>query len=470
MIETLNNQRTTAANNRRDEFGLPNIDKEKFASVFPNLAAWKAPEKEEAPKPYWGLSKDYLMQRGEELKSQGYGRDEVGKFLQQEIKGNKLNLQLGRDPEPQIGSFNANGEFVRDTSTNAGNESKARNDNVFGIPPTIDGDSQSQVSSIDPDRQLSVRDLFELNAAQYQDTDPETANEFMALNNDYWELQQSFNNIVNGFGVLEKLGTERLNQTWLMSNELGKRLTDELLAERDNFLSKYWDDWELRKQMDDSYRLRAQLIKDARGEAWARAVSQTSGAGLWANAQARARQEAERGYWDDLSTLEEQKIKDYDALYTKVNNFQSQFRTELGNTTDKYLIQTYKDITDWKNSLWESLLNSVNALEQARINLQLARENNSAASAWASSWWTGAAGTEYTGDEMQNWQVQAYQKDGRLQSQDWDIPFEWWISDGKNNYSISIVDGQPVMRWAEWSMVITKEQAKQYLDAYWVNL
>lgn len=59
-----------------------------------------------------------------------------------------------------------------------------------------------------------------------------------------------------------------------------------------------------------------------------------------------------------MMAAQQQEIKDYESMYKTVNDYLNQFVKVYGETNDKYLIDTYKQLLDFKNQLGTALVNA----------------------------------------------------------------------------------------------------------------
>lgn len=63
-----------------------------------------------------------------------------------------------------------------------------------------------------------------------------------------------------------------------------------------------------------------------------------------------------------MMKAQQQEIKDYESLYKTVNDYLNEFVKVYGDTKDKYTIDTYKQLLDFKNQLGTALVNANVAL------------------------------------------------------------------------------------------------------------
>lgn len=191
---------------------------------------------------------------------------------------------------------------------------------------------------------------------------PLLANQFKVLGNELTDQDKLRNQIANFYGLFE----QNMNPQWDRFMQLNQWVGDEIIGQlnqnRQVFESQYWPQGAQSNRLNQYYNdLGNYLVANS---ADAQAQAEADAIASWASIGARraAQNAVEKEQFDAMMKAQQQEIKDYESLYKTVNDYLNEFVKVYGDTKDKYTIDTYKQLLDFKNQLGTALVNANVAL------------------------------------------------------------------------------------------------------------
>ena len=282
-------------------------------------------------------------------------------------------------------------------------------------------------------------------ADQYSDQ-PVLANQFKVLGNELTEKDKLRNQIADFYGLFE----QNQNPQWDRFMDLNRWVWEDILWQlaqnRQIFEWQYGPQGEQSNRLNQYYNNLWQYL--AANSADAQAQAEADAIASWASIGARrASQNAvEREQFDSMLKAQQQEVKDYENLYKTVNDYLSKYVETYWNTKDKYLIDTYKQLLDFKNQLWTALVNANVALAMTWATWTWAWGSGSwSGSAWAWTAWGGSAWA-WGWSTFTGWEWTALPADGRQ------TPSRAWAQDTIwEPTNVSYPDNvEPVQGWVTW--------------------
>lgn len=235
-----------------------------------------------------------------------------------------------------------------------------------------DADKQNTINNIfsyissgraaDPVYQ-NIADKYNMFAA----TNPSVANKFTAVANDYGQISDSQNQVLDFFRNYESAMNPYLNNYIDANSRISQDILWQLNTNKDTFMSQYWPEWEQRKRMQDYYNSIADVLASEQSATANEidAQARQAGASLWATRAAR-----NKALGTNLKLATDYKAKevaDYDNLYKTVNAYLSEFTKLYWWTQDAYVKDTYAKLLEFKNGLASALTNAQAQFEQLKV-------------------------------------------------------------------------------------------------------
>lgn len=198
-------------------------------------------------------------------------------------------------------------------------------------------------------------------------TNPWIANRFSALGNEYGAVSDAQRAILEGFRQYENGMNPYMNNYQNAAVSIDKDLTGRLWELKTQFEGQYWPWGQQERRIQDYYSGLADII--AADQIKNNNEVDAQARKFWASAWAAraARQAALQNNMKLAVEYKKQEVADYDNIYRTLNDYTNAFIQAYGNSKDANVKNTYAQLLDWRNALWQALLSSMWQLEQYKI-------------------------------------------------------------------------------------------------------
>lgn len=253
---------------------------------------------------------------------------------------------------------------------------------------------------------LPVADQFNALTNQFQGAMPWVVNQIRALQNEYGTAMNAMDVIPNLYSGFES-AMDPLYQNFMdINRNVGGSVVNQLLANRDNFMGQYWPQGEQRKRLDEYYMNLGNYLSSAAADDLAMLEAQgvQSWASLWA--QRASRSQAMQQNLQRFVEAKQREVVDYDNLYKTLNQYEQEFIKQYADSNDKFIIDAYRNLINYKNAIGQNLLNAQQELLIAWWVWWWAWWVWWTGGAWAGTWtgtWTGTETGTGTGTGATTW-------------------------------------------------------------------
>jgi len=186
-----------------------------------------------------------------------------------------------------------------------------------------------------------------------------------------WSFLTASQSTADLFNDYEKAINPYLQDYNKNSFALWNDVLSQLNQQKNNYMSQFWPQWTIQTQLDDYYKWLWQYLWSQQAANQALQSNEALRA-TWSSAAAWiAWNKVAEDYLNKVNEANKQRLAEQTNIYQQLNNYMNQFTTQYANTKDKYVLDTYKRLFDFKNQLAWQILQQQNAL----VNAQLTKAN-----------------------------------------------------------------------------------------------
>lgn len=209
----------------------------------------------------------------------------------------------------------------------------------------------------------NIADKYNMFAA----TNPSVANKFTAVANDYGQISDSQNQVLDFFKNYESAMNPYLNNYIDANSKISADVLGQLNSNKDTFMSQYGQDGEQRKRMQDYYNSIADVLASEQSATANEIDAQARQSGASLGATRTARNKALGTNLKLATDYKAKEVADYDNLYKTINTYLSEFTKAYGGAQDAYTKDTYAKLLEFKNGLAGALTNAQAQFEQLKV-------------------------------------------------------------------------------------------------------
>lgn len=177
-------------------------------------------------------------------------------------------------------------------------------------------------------------------------------------------------------------------EQWLSDAKyaLAKQLTNDMASQRDYYMSMFWPEWSLTKEVNKYYDDLWNYLQTDAGRQAATIAAQGVHSGASLGAIRAQQNEAYNESFGRYVKAKEQEITAKQQIATNLINFMSKLREEYWNTTNTYLISQYQRAQDLLNTLYANKAWANIEIAQWQLNKQISWGSWSSSKTTQSVW------------------------------------------------------------------------------------
>lgn len=257
-------------------------------------------------------------------------------------------------------------------------EAVTRNDLVYpkaSTNPTNQAPAVMPAPGIMPKEQKppmpDVNSMYQNYISQFNQSSPAASNLLKEQYNWYDAFSNSAKNITGLYNNFYTQTDPYYTNFAKINEGLNQDVVWKLQSGLDTAYSQYWPDGDQTRRVAQYYSDMANNIAAQNavniGTTNAGAIASWANAGAVRNATSKVALDANTQFLN----LKQKEIENYDNIYKNLNAYIDNFTSKYANSQDKYVRDTYNQLVNYKTQIAQAYLNSLTALDQAKLQDQL---------------------------------------------------------------------------------------------------